>query len=90
LEYVPPPQDGAVATYQVYLAGTLLVAATCSGIGINMGNSQSMSRDSSMECTSSSREHFAYIALLASIVEYLEPTVLELFRHGNGLVCHPI
>jgi hypothetical protein len=75
---------------RVYLAGTLLVAATYSGIGINMGDSQSMPRDSSTEHMSSSREHFAYITLLAPIMEYLEPAALKLFCHGNGLVCQPI
>ena len=69
---------------------TLLIAAAYSGIGINMGNNQSMSCDSNTEPTSSSHEHFAYITLPAPIMEYLEPVVLELFHHGNGLVRHSI
>ena len=90
LEYVPPLRDSAVATYQAYLTGTLLVAATYSGIGINTGNSWSMSHDSSTEHTCSSLKHFAYITLPAPIMEYLEPAALELFHRGNGLVRCPI
>jgi hypothetical protein len=81
-----------VATYRVYLAGTPLIAATYSGIRIDVGDSQSMPRDSGTGVAHASSlvscEHYAYITIPAPVMEYPAPAALDVFHRGNGLVHH--
>ncbi|KIK92542.1 hypothetical protein PAXRUDRAFT_829848 [Paxillus rubicundulus Ve08.2h10] len=85
LEYVPVPLGGMVATYRAYLTSSPLITAAYSGI--NMGDGQSMHHDTdSVTCSvPSGRERFAYICLLAPILEYLKPAALKMFRCEKGL-----